>query len=162
MKDIEFDVVACYLAQDGEVELESVIKSLFCSHIKVVVPIVRERSMQFTLIEPNSQLVTGKFGIDEPSDSKIVDPCTIDLVFAPLVAFSSDGRRLGRGGGYYDQVFIDNTETVFVGVGYDFQQSDEFCTHANDKALDAVITESGWRVFCTKKLLIDEELSFGC
>ena len=157
LQEFELDVVACYLAQDGEVELESVIKPLFCSHIKVVIPVVRERNMQFTLIEPNTQFVTGSFGIDEPTVLDVVEPSRIDLVLAPLVAFSSDGRRLGRGGGYYDQVFIDNDKTVFVGVGYDFQHSDEFCSHANDKPLDAVVTESGWRVFCTNSLLIDEE-----
>lgn len=148
-------MVACYRAQDGEVELEPVIQSLFHSHIKVVVPVVRNRSMQFTLIEADTKFITGSFGIEEPTDLNCVDPFQIDLVLAPLVAFSSVGQRLGRGGGYYDQTFIDNDKTVIVGVAYDFQLSDEFSSNANDKPLDAVVTETGWRVFCGEKLEID-------
>ncbi|MXZ56092.1 MAG: 5-formyltetrahydrofolate cyclo-ligase [Gammaproteobacteria bacterium] len=153
--ELDLEMVACYRSQDGEVELEPVFKSLFQSRIKVVIPVVRNRSMQFTLIEADTKFVPGSFGIEEPTDLNYVDPFQIDLVLAPLVAFSSLGQRLGRGGGYYDGMFIDNDKTVFVGVAYDFQLSNEFCSKANDKPLDAVVTESGWRVFSSEKLEFD-------
>ncbi|MYD46810.1 MAG: 5-formyltetrahydrofolate cyclo-ligase [Gammaproteobacteria bacterium] len=158
LKNLDLELVACYRAQDGEVELEPVFKSLFQSPIKVVVPVVRNQSMQFTLIDADSQFVTGSYGIEEPADLNYVDPLQIDLVLAPLVAFSSEGQRLGRGGGYYDQMFINNDKTVFVGVAYDFQLSDEFHSNANDKPLDAVVTETGWRVFCSEKLVFDSKV----
>lgn len=161
LRTIELEVVACYRAQDGEVDLDQVMRTLFHSQIKVVVPVVRKQRMQFSLIEPNSQFVTGPFGIEEPTVIEFLDPSRIDLVLAPLVAFSSVGHRLGRGGGYYDYVFNDKDEIVFVGVGFDFQHSDEICTHANDKPLDAVVTESGWRVFRTNGPLVHKELSLG-
>ena len=155
LNKLGLEMVACYRAQDGEVELEPVIKSLFHSHIKVVIPVVRNKSMQFTLVEADTKFVTGSFGIEEPTDLNYVDPFQIDLVLTPLVAFSSVGQRLGRGGGYYDRMFIDNDKTVIVGVAYDFQLSDEFCSKANDKVLDAVVTESGWRDFGSKKFVFD-------
>ncbi len=158
LNDLDVEVVACYRAQDGEVELEPVIKYLFRSHIRVVIPVVRKQSMKFTLIEKNSKFVPGPFGIEEPTELDFVDPLKIDLVLAPLVAFSSEGQRLGRGGGYYDQMFIDNDKSVFVGVAYDFQLSDEFCSHAKDKPLDAVVTETGWRVFRSEKLVFDSRV----
>ncbi|MCY3540545.1 MAG: 5-formyltetrahydrofolate cyclo-ligase [Gammaproteobacteria bacterium] len=158
LRNLDLKVVACYRAQDGEVKLESVVKSLFSSHIKVVIPVVRNQSMQFSLIEANSKFIPGPFGIEEPTDLSFVDPFQIDLVLAPLVAFSSTGQRLGRGGGYYDQIFIDNDKTAFVGVAYDFQLSDEFGSHANDKQLDAVVTETGWRVFSNDKLEFDSSV----
>ncbi len=161
LNKLDLEIVACYRAQDGEVELEPVIKSLFRSHIKVVIPVVRNQSMQFTLIEADSKFVTGTFGIEEPTNLDCVDPNQIDLVLAPLVAFSSIGQRLGRGGGYYDRVFLDNDKTVIVGVAYDFQLSDEFCSNANDKPLDAVVTETGWRVFCSEKLVFDSRVCDG-
>lgn len=158
LRNFDLEVVACYRAQDGEVKLEPVVKSLFRSHIKVVIPVVRNQSMEFTLIEANSKFVPGPFGIEEPTDLSFVDPFQIDLVLAPLVAFSSAGQRLGRGGGYYDQMFIENDKSVFVGVAYDFQLSDEFCSHASDKPLDAVVTETGWRVFRSEKLVFDSRV----
>lgn len=154
LKNFDLEMVACYRAQDGEVDLEAVVNTLFLSHIKVVMPVVRNQNMQFSLIDANSEFVNGPFGIEEPTAFNFVDPFQIDLVFAPLVAFSSAGQRLGRGGGYYDQVFIDNKKTLFVGVAYDFQHSDEFVSNENDKLLDAVVTETGWRVFCGKKVRV--------
>lgn len=158
LNDFDLEMVACYRAQDGEVELESFIKTLFRSHIRVVIPVVRKQNMKFTLIATNSKFVPGPFGIEEPTDLDFVDPLKIDLVLVPLVAFSSEGQRLGRGGGYYDQMFIDNDKSAFVGVAYDFQLSDEFCSHANDKPLDAVVTETGWRVFRGEKLVFDSRV----
>lgn len=151
-------MVACYRAQDGEVDLGKVINSLFSSNIRVVLPVVRGRNMQFTLVNPETVFVVGKFGIEEPAQVEFVDPCEIELVLAPLVAFSSSGHRLGRGGGYYDRVFYDITQTALVGVGYDFQHTDDFITRTNDRPLDAVVTESGWRIFRTNKLLSDTEV----
>ena len=153
LKNFDVEMVACYRAHDGEVALEPVVEVLFRSHIKVVIPVVRNQCMQFSLISANSKFVTGPFGIEEPSDLNFVDPLQIDLVLAPLVAFSSEGHRLGRGGGYYDQVFLDKDKTLFVGVAYDFQLSNDFISNENDKLLDAVVTESGWRVFSSKKFV---------
>lgn len=161
LRNTGLEVVACYRAQDGEVDLDLVMRNLFRSHTKVAIPVVRERRMQFSLIAPNSQFIPGPFGIEEPTVIAVVDPSRIDLVLAPLVAFSSGGHRLGRGGGYYDSFLNDIDETVFVGVGFDFQQSDEFCSHANDKPLDAVVTETGWRVFRNHGSLINKEVSLG-
>lgn len=157
----DLEIVACYRAQDGEVDLEPVIGTLLSSEVKVVIPVVRDRRMQFTLIDSNTEFKLGPFGIEEPTILDVVAPYRIDLMLAPLVAFSSAGHRLGRGGGYYDQVFLNNDKTVLVGVGFDFQRSEEFSTHANDKPLDAVVTESGWRVFGTNLPWINEEVSVG-
>lgn len=151
-------MVACYRAQDGEVELGNVVNSFFSSNIRVVFPVVCGRYMQFTLVNPKTEFVIGKFGIEEPAEIELVDPWEIELVLAPLVAFSSSGYRLGRGGGYYDRLFRDNTQTTLVGVGYDFQHTDGFFTHTNDRPLDAVVTESGWRIFRTNKLLSNTEI----
>ena len=152
------DTVACYRAQENEVILDRIINSLVDSHVKVVLPVVRGRSMQFTSIDSSTVFVPNTWGIEEPCELDLVDPASIDLVFAPLVAFSSSGYRLGRGGGYYDRLFHNNDQTVFVGVGFDFQHSDEIVAHANDKPLDAVVTESGWRIFRTNNLVSDSEV----
>ena len=162
LKRLDLELVACYKAQDGEIELEPVINSLIQSHIRVVIPVVRNRSMKFTLIEEDTKFVSGPFGIEEPTDLNFADPFQIDLVLAPLVAFSSVGQRLGRGSGYYDRMFIDNDKAVIVGVAYDFQLCDEFVSNEKDKPLDAVVTESGWRVFSDRKFALTSSDSDGC
>ena len=51
----------------------------------------------------STNLETNKWGINEPVDSEIVDPASIDLVIVPLLCFDKRGHRVGYGKGYYDQ-----------------------------------------------------------
>ncbi len=52
------------------------------------------------------ELVPGQYGIPAaPADAPTVPACSIDLSLIPCVCASSDGFRLGYGGGYYDRFF---------------------------------------------------------
>ena len=46
----------------------------------------------------------GAYGISEPPDNApAVPPECVDLAIIPCAGAAADGRRLGRGGGYYDR-----------------------------------------------------------
>ena len=52
------------------------------------------------------ELVPGQYGIPAaPADAPTVPAVSIDLSLIPCVCASSDGFRLGYGGGYYDRFF---------------------------------------------------------
>jgi 5-formyltetrahydrofolate cyclo-ligase len=89
--------------------------------------------------EGNSKMHRGKFNIPEPTTDPYIGH--IDLVVLPGVGFDLRGNRLGRGGGYYD-IFLSrlSTDTVLVGVGYDFQLAEVVPVSRKDKPVNYVIT----------------------
>ncbi len=142
--------VFCYLCQEQEIGLGDFIKHAWDNGCSVCVPVVEDGSMQFVEISPGSQLRSSSFGIQEPITGQHISVKDADLAVVPLVAFSSTGARLGRGGGFYDRAFAQGSGPTLIGVAHEFQKSDEFQTYSWDQGLDAVVTEAGWYVF-TKK-----------
>jgi 5-formyltetrahydrofolate cyclo-ligase len=66
-------------------------------------------------------------------------------MFIPFVGVDSNGKRLGYGGGYFDsslEIFKSTREKpLIVGLGYDYQVSDEVYGEEHDLKYDLVITE---------------------
>ena len=82
---------------------------------------------------------TGRFGIAEPVEGRTVPPEELDLVLVPLTAFDAENRRLGRGGGYYDNYLKRCVNARKVGVAFAEQKLDEVVTDGYDVQLDAVV-----------------------
>jgi 5-formyltetrahydrofolate cyclo-ligase len=91
-------------------------------------------------------LLPGRFGILEPDVAwPEVSPDELAVVIVPGLAFDGRGRRLGFGGGYYDELLgsLPSEKKPFVvGLGYDFQVVDDCPAEAHDAHLDAVVTEA--------------------
>ncbi len=80
-----------------------------------------------------------------PEASQIIAPDEIDLMLVPGLAFTRDGWRLGRGGGFYDRFLSQLTKrTVRIGVCFDLQIVETLPVEAHDERLDGVVSESGW------------------
>ena len=103
-------------------------------------PVSHRRGMTVHPYAGNEQMHRGKFGIPEPTTPAYEGK--IDLIVVPGVAFDAKGRRLGRGGGYYDRFIKKQTHAVLVGVGYDFQLVDEVPTARHDQRVHRIILPS--------------------
>lgn len=69
-------------------------------------------------------------------------PFTPDLILVPGVAFSRDGHRLGRGGGFYDRLLAGRARDAFkIGVCFAAQLVASVPFEQHDVMLDAVISE---------------------
>ena len=61
--------------------------------------------MECRRVQDLSVLRPGSYGIPEPPpEAPAAVPEDIDLAIVPCVGAAADGRRLGRGGGYYDRL----------------------------------------------------------
>ena len=86
------------------------------------------------------QLALGRWGIWEPTDEAplLSDYSRLDLVVVPGVAFSSDGKRLGRGKSFYDRFLPLVPRAAFVGVCYPCQVVEQIPADPWDIGMDIV------------------------
>lgn len=145
--------IACYLANDGEIDLQPVIQRLWAMNKQCYLPVLgegKEKRMWFAPYRPNERLKPNRYGIPEPDGSPRmwVSPHQLDLVLMPLVAFDAQGNRLGMGGGYYDRsfAFLNRPHGIkkprLVGVAYELQRCDSLPFESWDVPMSAIVTES--------------------
>lgn len=96
------------------------------------------------ILDPNRDLVVGKFGIREPADlSPEMELNQLDLVLVPGVAFDARGGRLGRGRGFYDQLLAAVCGTK-CGVAFDEQVVNAVPVGPLDVSLNCILTPTRW------------------
>lgn len=146
--------IGCYLANDGEVSLEQVIRHALDTGREVYLPVLADvppGRLRFCAYARDTPMKKNRFGISEPdvSASGDINPAFLDLVLAPLVAFDADGRRLGMGGGFYDRTFAYLHERrhwrqpPLIGVAYAFQQTHDVPSDSWDVPLSGIVTDRG-------------------
>ena len=141
--------IGLYLANDGEIDLAPVIDKCRDQKIAISLPVIdtTQPTMHFADWRDGQSLVDNKFGIAEPKQGQAVPLSEHDLILVPLVAFDSNGNRIGMGGGYYDRLFQTDEANLSksplrVGVAFQFQQLESIKAQVWDKALDGIITEA--------------------
>ncbi len=92
--------------------------------------------------DPAADLVPGRYGLEEPQGGCPPIPLAgLDLVLVPGLAFTTDGGRLGRGGGFYDRL-LAATGAVRMGAGLDEQIVPWLPLEPHDVDLDYILTPS--------------------
>jgi 5-formyltetrahydrofolate cyclo-ligase len=128
-----------YYPVQNEVDVLPLVKKY--KHEKTLLfPVSHRRAMTVHPYAGNAMMHRGKFGIPEPTTPMYTGE--IDLVVVPAVAFDAKGRRLGRGGGYYDRFIKKLTHAELVGVGYDFQLVEEVPAARHDQHVHRIILPS--------------------
>jgi len=153
--------IACYFANDGEIDLQPVINRIWRMGKECYLPILgglAHNRLDFVRYLRGEALLANRYNILEPeARHQSVPPWAIDLVLLPLVAFDIYGNRLGMGGGYYDRTLSYLRwrrwwrTPCLIGVAHDFQQIETLPSEAWDIPLNGVVTESGVMLFAIKK-----------
>jgi 5-formyltetrahydrofolate cyclo-ligase len=148
--------IACYLAQDGEMDPAPLMASAWAMGKTLYLPALHAMpagSLWFAPYRPGAPLRYNRFDIPEPDVPlrQMVRAQDLDLVLAPLVAFDAAGNRLGMGKAFYDRslAFLQQRRHWLrprvVGFAYGFQEVAQLNPHPWDIPLHAVATESGLR-----------------
>ena len=141
-------LVALYAAIECEVELECVIAECGRLGKRVFLPRFNSTVGTYEMVEiENFERDTkpGRFAIREPVPqclpmNKSISHSGQLLWLVPGIAFDLQGRRLGRGGGYYDRLLAARGG-FRVGVAYDWQIVADLPEQAHDQVMDMVVSE---------------------
>lgn len=115
---------------------------------QVLLPRVNRASKHLDLYrvrDLHKDVAPGTWGIREP----IIERCTrfdalgeLDFILLPGVAFTSDGGRLGYGGGFYDKLLarFPHQPTLAAGT-FALQMVDEIPQESTDRKVEWLVTE---------------------
>ena len=124
----EADHIAGYAADKSEVRLNEFIASALDSDKHVYFPRFSETDNRYVMVrifDQGEDLVPGFLGIQKPRCHLPVikdDVRLFKLIWlVPGLAFDINGRRLGRGKGYYD-FLLAGTKGMKIGIGFDWHQ----------------------------------------
>lgn len=133
--------IACYIPIDNEIDTESIIKTIWQQRKNCYLPALdpnKKYHLQFVKFNKHDKLIPGKYKTQEPEidPKKIIAVQTLDLVIVPLLGFTADYFRLGRGAGCYDRTFEFKKQNpkvgpYLLGIGYNWQ-----CTVFKSKPWD--------------------------
>ena len=139
-------VVMMYMPLASEVDVTPAVLRCFRRGQTVCVPKVDWQRKDMTAIEITSLddrvLDTDEHGLRSPKTGRLILPNIIDAVVVPGLAFDPQGRRLGRGGGFFDR-FLSRLRptTTTIGLVFDQQIIDAVPANERDAAVDIIVSD---------------------
>lgn len=139
-----------YVSYQKELSTFPLIKTAFSDGKFVAVPkVISEYDMEFFKIRNVSELKPGFLGILEPENTKtILYPDKNSIFILPGMLFDKTGRRMGYGGGFYDN-YIEKCRQrgnalKLIGYSYDFQllENEQVPFGEHDQCVDMIVTPS--------------------
>jgi 5-formyltetrahydrofolate cyclo-ligase len=133
--------VMFYIAFDGEVNTDEMIREAQRQGRQVAAPVCKKnRQINPCRLESGTRLIKGPYGTREPRPQKPIKLKDLELVVVPGVAFDKNGKRLGRGRGYYDR-FLRRLcrKTATIGLAFDFQLLPSIPVTTEDVRVNRVI-----------------------
>lgn len=101
---------------------------------------IRLHTLSHHIWDENTGLSMNQWGITEPENGAEVGPAQLDLILVPLLAFDTNGNRIGYGKGFYDRFLQEcRSDSLKVGVSF-FPPGEAIPVNEFDVPLDLCIT----------------------
>ena len=106
---------------------------------------IEHQALQARQVRCMEDLHRGQMNVWEPQPHcPPIDIAALDIILVPGLAFTHDGKRLGRGGGYYDRLLAQpDCRAERIAVAFDVQLVDHIIVEFHDEHIHQIITESG-------------------
>ena len=138
----EAKVIATYLSFPHEFQTQELIEQALKDGKKVLIPKTYPKGLMDFVVYDAQQLVKTSFGLLEPQgDLEVVDASQIDLIHVPGLAFTTEGYRIGYGGGYYDR-YLEHFTGHSMSTIYPCQIQD-FSPESHDIPVQEVLIDEG-------------------
>ena len=131
-------LVAAFLPLPSEPQIGSLFESR-----NVCIPRVRGEKCDLVMLPKNLADADWRLHGAEFDALRTIDFSIVDFILVPGLAFTEDGARLGRGGGYYDRLLASCPgRTRRIGVCFAAQIVSALPIEPHDQRVERVITES--------------------
>ena len=136
--------VFCFAGMAGEIDTRPVLEGLLAAGTGLCLPLcLGAGQMELRQVGDLSCLTPGAYGILEPpADSPRLSLDQVDLAVLPCLTCDCRGRRLGRGGGYYDR-FLAVYRGGTVLLCRERMLRREIPMEPHDRSVPWVLTERG-------------------
>ena len=106
---------------------------------------IEHHTLQPRQVRSMEDLRRGAMNVWEPrAHCPHIDIAALDIILVPGLAFTREGARLGRGGGYYDRLLAQpDCRAERIAVAFDVQIVDHIAVESHDQHIHQIITESG-------------------
>lgn len=137
-------IIGVTISRYPEVDTSSLIEAAWAMGKQIAVPKCNSetRQMDFRLLTSFDQLETVYMDLLEPITMKTESILKeqIDLQMVPGVVFSTEGYRIGFGGGYYDRYLADYQGQTMSAL-FDCQIGDDVPNEQHDLPVGKIMTE---------------------
>jgi 5-formyltetrahydrofolate cyclo-ligase len=134
-----------YISYDNEVYTHDMIKENLKNKKKVIVPVsdIQNRCLILSELHSWNDLKPGSYKILEPIKNKIkkVSIDKIDMIIVPGLGFDEQGKRIGHGKGYYDNLLSNSKNAVHIGLAFEVQIVKKIPVNSYDIPVHKIITE---------------------
>ena len=138
------DTVFCFVGTAKEIDTRPILEDALAAGKRLCVPLCVDKGiMELREIPARSQLISGSYGILEPSaDAPSVSVDEVDFAILPCLTCNHAGQRLGKGGGYYDR-FLSHYRGGTVLLCREKLIREEIPVEPHDYPVPWVLTERG-------------------
>ena len=134
--------VYAYASLSWEPDTWEILRALLSRGFRLALPRVEGREMRFYFVPDLKELSQSSMKIWEPKADAVPADDSEALVLVPGMAFSREGARLGKGGGFYDRFLAAEPDHKTIALAYGFQLMEQIPTGVYDRPVDQIVTEN--------------------
>lgn len=98
-----------------------------------------DKNMVFRSAQLSDLKIRLDFGVEILGPELLQPLVTPDIVIVPGLGFSRDGKRIGRGKGFYDR-YLEKSSAVKIGLAFEMQIKEDIPSDPHDVKMDFVVT----------------------